>query len=170
MAWTNLGTVAPGDVLRANSGTAAYNNVIGNLNDLGGAWTSYTPTWTNLTVGDSAQDFKYLNAGKLYMVRAKITFASGFSVSSGPEFTLPNGVSFNSGYAATTAVGDALLLRQGVAEYQAFIMPASTLSRARFKVFNSASTYAFTALVGTTVPATWLATDIWSGTFVFEAA
>ena len=34
MAWTNLGTVAPGDVLRANSGTAAYNNVIGNLNEL----------------------------------------------------------------------------------------------------------------------------------------
>ena len=31
MAWTTLGTVAPGDVLRANSGTAAYNNVIGNL-------------------------------------------------------------------------------------------------------------------------------------------
>jgi hypothetical protein len=34
MAWTNLGTVAPGDVLRASSGTAAYNNVIGNLSDL----------------------------------------------------------------------------------------------------------------------------------------
>ena len=33
MAWTTLGTVAPGDVLRANSGTAAYNNVIGNLNE-----------------------------------------------------------------------------------------------------------------------------------------
>ncbi len=31
MAWTTLGTVAPGNVLRANSGTAAYNNVIGNL-------------------------------------------------------------------------------------------------------------------------------------------
>jgi hypothetical protein len=34
MAWTTLGTVAPGDVLRANSGTAAYNNVIGNLDYL----------------------------------------------------------------------------------------------------------------------------------------
>lgn len=32
MAWTTLGTVAPGDVLRANSGTAAYNSVVGNLN------------------------------------------------------------------------------------------------------------------------------------------
>ena len=31
MAFTTLGTVAPGDVLRANSGTAAYNNVIGNV-------------------------------------------------------------------------------------------------------------------------------------------
>jgi len=34
MAFTTLGTVAPGDVLRANSGTAAYNNVIGNIGTL----------------------------------------------------------------------------------------------------------------------------------------
>ena len=34
MAWTTLGTVAPGDVLRANSGTAAYNNIIGNVTDI----------------------------------------------------------------------------------------------------------------------------------------
>jgi hypothetical protein len=36
MAWpyTTLGTVAPGDVLRANSGTAAYNSVIGNVDAL----------------------------------------------------------------------------------------------------------------------------------------
>jgi hypothetical protein len=33
MAFVTLGTVAPGDVLRANSGTAAYNNVIGNVNE-----------------------------------------------------------------------------------------------------------------------------------------
>lgn len=31
-SWITLGTVAPGDVLRANSGTAAYNSVVGNIN------------------------------------------------------------------------------------------------------------------------------------------
>jgi hypothetical protein len=31
--YNTLGTVAPGDVLRANSGTAAYNNIIGNVNN-----------------------------------------------------------------------------------------------------------------------------------------
>jgi len=34
MAFITLGTVAPGDVLRANSGTAAYNSVIGNVKDI----------------------------------------------------------------------------------------------------------------------------------------
>jgi hypothetical protein len=34
MAFITLGTVAPGDVLRANSGTAAYNSVIGNVADI----------------------------------------------------------------------------------------------------------------------------------------
>jgi hypothetical protein len=62
MTWdyTTLGTVAPGDVLRANSGTAAYNNVIGNIDALRvppavsvyyGTATTYTQdtdiVWTN---------------------------------------------------------------------------------------------------------------------------
>jgi hypothetical protein len=47
MAWTNLGTVAPGDVLRASSGTAAYNNVIGNL-------YMGQPTFTNEAARDAA--------------------------------------------------------------------------------------------------------------------
>jgi hypothetical protein len=46
MAWTNLGTVAPGDVLRASSGTAAYNNVIGNL-------YMGQPTFTNEAARDA---------------------------------------------------------------------------------------------------------------------
>ena len=45
MAWTNLGTVAPGDVLRANSGTAAYNNVIGNVKDIRAAQTNIVSTF-----------------------------------------------------------------------------------------------------------------------------
>jgi len=50
MAWTNLGTVAPGDVLRANSGTAAYNNVIGNLANLRGDFASFRRTAGNVTL------------------------------------------------------------------------------------------------------------------------
>ncbi len=45
MAFTTLGTVAPGDVLRANSGTAAYNNVIGNVKDIRAAQINVQQTF-----------------------------------------------------------------------------------------------------------------------------
>lgn len=47
MPWINLGTVAPGDVLRANSGTAAYNSIIGNIR-MG------EPVFTNEAARDAA--------------------------------------------------------------------------------------------------------------------
>jgi len=59
MAWTNLGTVAPGDVLRANSGTAAYNNVIGNVVDLRDTPSYLTASSTNTETGGSNADFTY---------------------------------------------------------------------------------------------------------------
>ena len=56
MAWTNLGTVAPGDVLRANSGTAAYNNVIGNINALSRGLLEYTATTTQTNFSTTTAD------------------------------------------------------------------------------------------------------------------
>ena len=53
MAWTTLGTVAPGDVLRANSGTAAYNNVIGNLTVLRGDYMQAKRTAGDLTLNSN---------------------------------------------------------------------------------------------------------------------
>ncbi|MEY3745080.1 MAG: hypothetical protein RLZ48_758 [Actinomycetota bacterium] len=59
MAWTTLGTVAPGDVLRANSGTAAYNNVIGNLGELRDTPSFLTASSTNTETGGANADFTY---------------------------------------------------------------------------------------------------------------
>jgi hypothetical protein len=84
MAWTTLGTVAPGDVLRANSGTAAYNSIIGNANiaprgrvasavNTGSNQASITTAvdLTNTTTGS----FTYTN-GRYYLVIAETHFAS----------------------------------------------------------------------------------------------
>jgi hypothetical protein len=83
MAWTNLGTVAPGDVLRANSGTAAYNSIVGNLNEAPrgliatarqtganqGSITTVTDV-TGVTVTFTAVASRY------YVVEAAIVFAA----------------------------------------------------------------------------------------------
>jgi len=57
MAFITLGTVAPGDVLRANSGTAAYNNVIGNVQDIRAAQINVQSTVKTDTFSSSSGSF-----------------------------------------------------------------------------------------------------------------
>jgi len=41
-----------------------------------GAWTAYTPTWTNLTVGNGTVDARYTQVGKTFTAKVKIIFGS----------------------------------------------------------------------------------------------
>ena len=168
MAWSPVPNKASGDVFTE----AMWDDYIkGNLNAIGDAWTSYTPTWTNLTVGTSSQEFKYLNAGKLYIVRFKITLASGFSISGAPEWTLPDSVSMNASYTGVSALGVAFVQKSGGSAWMAYISRGdSVASRARFAVLAvSSSNITFQSLSATS-PTTWAANDVFSGQFMFEAA
>jgi hypothetical protein len=176
MAWTTLGTVAPGDVLRANSGTAAYNNVIENLNVIGGAWTSFTPSWTNLTVGtggSASNTGHYMNAGKLYIVRTRTVLgSSGFSVGTNPQLTLPNSSSFSTAAAAaalTLSLGIAAMLDSATATYWASIAP-STSTRVEFRLLRADTAWLSTGTATATVPMTWAASDEIVCQFMYEAA
>ena len=40
------------------------------------AWTSYTPTFTNLTLNNGTIDFKYVQIGKTVHVRGLLTWGS----------------------------------------------------------------------------------------------
>jgi hypothetical protein len=75
-------TFVAGDVLTA-SDTNLY------LMHEGGAWTSWTPTWTNLTIGNATVDAKYARASRLIHWKLKMTFGSTTSVSGAIRFTLP---------------------------------------------------------------------------------
>jgi len=167
MAWTTPETFTAGQTLTA----ASMNAISDNLDAVGGAWTSYTPTWTNLTVGTSTQDFKYLNAGKLYVVRFKVTLAAGFSISGSPEFSLPQSVTANAGYIGTSPWGLGFVYDVSGPAYMTFIVPGTgVLDRARFAVLTDIGTHIAFGGVNATTPATWAAGDIFSGQFMFEAA
>lgn len=53
------------------------------------AWTAYTPTWTNLTVGNGTQDHSYYQDGPTVHVRGRIEFGSTTSISGTVTLTLP---------------------------------------------------------------------------------
>ena len=75
MAYVTPGTVAAGDVATA----AAWNVLVGNdiaFSPIAGAWTEYTPTWTNLTVGNAIQGSTYLQVGKTIFYSGRIDWGS----------------------------------------------------------------------------------------------
>ena len=169
MAWSIGSDVTAGSVLTASR----YNqDVIANLTAIGGAWTAYTPTFTNLTLGNGTQVFRYMNAGKLYVVRFKITWGSTTSISGQPEWTLPDAVSANAGYnTGVSAFGTGFLQKFGGSAWMALITSSSgTLARARYAVFTvSGSNITFGGLSSTS-PTTWATNDVFEGQFMFEAA
>jgi hypothetical protein len=170
MAWTTPSTWVAGAILTA----AQLNTQLrDNLDAIGGAWTSYTPTWTNVTIGNATQNSAYIAAGKLYIVRTSIVFGSTTSLSGIPEITLPGGVSVRgSGAYEDTSIFGVGGFRSGAGnDYPAGIMRSgTTAARVRFLTYNTAGTYALYDTVSATIPFTWGNGARISGTFVFEAA
>ncbi len=167
MAWTPPKTdFSPGNVL-----TAAQMNAIGeNLSVIGGAWTSYTPTWTNLTVGNATQASAYIAAGKLYVVRIKLTFGSTTSISGIPEFTLPNSASYDSDYTTAAHLGlGAMNDVSGPVTTGCVIFPGTVATRARFLIQQTSATYLTYAAASATIPFTWTTGDQLEAQFLFEA-
>jgi hypothetical protein len=54
-----------------------------------GAWESFTPTWSNLTVGNGTVVAKYVRIGSMVTYTGKITIGSTTSVSGFVNITLP---------------------------------------------------------------------------------
>ena len=173
MAWTPPKTdFAPGDILNA-----AEMNAIGeNLDAIGGEWTLFTPTFTNLTVGTggSASNIgHYINAGKLYVVRFRVVLgSSGASVGTNPTMTLPN----SSTLAAASqnpshALGNVAFTDEGTNTFFGLVAPdVSTTTAVRFRLFRADTTYVSVAQASATVPMTWASGDNIAAQFVYEAA
>ena len=166
MPWTTPKTdFSPGNVL-----TAAQMNAIGeNLNAIGGAWTAYTPTWTNLTVGNATQDSRYIKAGRLVIVNLEITLGSTSSVGTIPEFSLP--ANLDASYQFTDFLGFVSYHDLSTGNvYAGTILPRTALTGARLfwdQVTGAAISLNF---VSAASPFTWATNDVISTTLVYEAS
>ena len=165
MAWVTPTNVATGDVLTASKWNQ---DVVENWNAIGGAWTGYTPSWTNLTVGNGTVSAKYIAAGKLIIGRVAITWGSTTSASGAISFSLPATASSEYGQ-EKVFFGDVRLEDAGVASSAGYIR-LKTTTTADIVVMNAASTYITFAAVSNTVPWSWGTGDNIHGQFIYEAA
>ncbi len=53
------------------------------------AWTSYTPSWSGITIGNATNTGAYLKVGKMVIFRAKITLGSTSSITGQISATFP---------------------------------------------------------------------------------
>ena len=152
MAWTTPGTATAGEVLTAAFWNA---NVRDNSNELApffAAWTTWTPSLTGITTGNGTVTAKYLQIGKMVQFRFKFQLGSTSAITGGPTITLPVAQATGSHLSCPVLYEDSgLRLHMGMSQ-----ILTGTIS---LFAINTASVYAETAGISSTVPFTWTTND-----------
>jgi hypothetical protein len=165
---------AKGDIIAATAADTVARLAVG-ANDLlltaasgeatglkySGAWTTWTPSYTDITVGNGTVDARWCRIGKVVNVYWRLTFGSTTSLGATPQFTLPVGASYPQRYAS------GILTDQGVTNYVGLAqIEGSTLYPA---TIDSAATYARIGGLNSTTPFTWGNTDVMYFAVSYEA-
>ena len=150
-----FGTFVVGQVLTAAELNAA------------GAWTSFTPSWVNLTPGNGTVSAAYSQFNKILFVTVKFTWGTTTSCSDPVRMTLP--ASLTQDTASQDAVGLATYGDTGIAGYSGYIGVISS-TQVGLLVNNSASTYTSGNNVNNTRPHTFGNTDTMQFQFITRLA
>lgn len=129
-----------------------------------GAWTTWIPTWTNLTIGNAVVTAKYQRVGRLITFRLKVVLGTTSSVGTAPIFTLP--VTAHADYAGEFPLGPATYADTGTKVWEAFCQLNNTTT-AFLRHSDGASAFTNTTA---TAPFTWTTNDIINAIGTYEAA
>lgn len=147
---------------------AHHNEIHTAVNGLPAAWSSWTPTLTNLTQGNGTITAKYIQTGKTVHYRFKFVLGSTSAVGSGPTFTLP--VAAHADYVAIQDVyGSANMVDAGTAAYVGRLRATST-TVGLLLAENAGGALTVDNSVSSTVPFTWATGDSISVYGTYEAA
>jgi hypothetical protein len=116
------------------------------------AWISYTPTFTNLTVGNGTLTSKYCIIGKTMFIRFDLVGGSTSTITGVPTITLPSGTSTS--MLATQPVGVASVFQAGNVPFSAVTFINDTTKITPY-LYNATGTYAFYTPVNNNIPVTF---------------
>lgn len=129
-----------------------------------GAWTTWSPTLTNLSLGNGTLIAKYWRSGRTVGVRLRFTLGSTSTVGTQPTFSLP--VNGAADYVSEWVIGNATLIDNGVKAWSGYVQMTGANS-ALIRADDGAG--AFTTVTAT-VPFTWATGDYFMLTATYEAA
>jgi hypothetical protein len=128
-------------------------------------WKSWTPTLTNMTLGNGTLDCQYFKIGRTVHYKFRFNLGTTSTMGTSPYFSLPFGFTdateIECGLA--TAVDSSTAARYPFTQY-------AIGGGAGLLCLNSAGTYVVVAGVTATVPFTWANTDVIMATGTYEAS
>ena len=133
-----------------------------------GKWISYTPTLTNITLGNGTLSALYIRIGRFAMVKFVFTLGSTSAIAANPTFSLPL-TGATTGTTSLTPYGFGYFGDTGVNNYFGMV-GLDTTTTARFWGWNAAGTIIQLAEVNATAPFTWGNTDVLAGNIFYEVA
>lgn len=136
----------------------------------GWTWASWTPSWTNVTVGNGTVVAKYVQTGKMVTCRISFILGSTSAISGLPTFSLPiTAVSYPNIANGADPLGIADVLDSGTGTFPGDIRLLTTTT-AILTVWAAGSTYVTGINPSSTIPMTWTTNDALTATFTYEAA
>lgn len=132
------------------------------IDSLIGDWTSYTPTWTNGTLGNGTLSGRYCKHNKLVIARIDLTWGTTTSSAGAWVFTLPQTAQASGGWCL--GVGEALDSSAG----QSWDLRLRQTATTTFSPISGDG--AANATVATASPFTWATADTLHLIFVYEMA
>jgi len=135
------------------------------MNGIGEAGTTFTPTWTGYTRGNGTTVAYYVRVNKMVYVYVEETLGSTSSMGSAPTMTLPiTAARLQAVSPSRNRIDDT-----GANVYWGTTVPISTTQVVVYADLVSGTYTAFAGITAT-VPMTWANTDKFAIAFVYEAA
>jgi hypothetical protein len=133
------------------------------------AWTSWTPTFSNFTLGNGTVTAKYVQLGKTTQWYLKVVLGSTSVVSGQITFTLPAATSSTYSSASADFMASGWILDSGTANF-ACMVGWNTSTTVTLAVWNAAGTYVTYNGVTNLIPMTWTTSDAFALAGTYEAA
>lgn len=129
-----------------------------------GAWKSWTPTLTNMTLGNGTLDCQYFKIGRTVKWKFKFTLGTTSAVASAPYFSLPFTPADFTEIETSTGVGidTSAVTRNPLTTY-------AVGGGCGLLAANAAGTYTTVTALSSVIPFTWASTDIIMASGTFEA-
>lgn len=154
-----------------NTANSVPNSALSNTGSFGSAWawTSWTPTFTNLTVGNGTHASKYSQIGKTVFFRMQFTLGTTSVVGTSPNFTLPvTSVSLIGG--SQIALGRGVLFDTSAASYFGASALYNSTTTSVMAAEGSAGAIINYTSITSLVPFTWATGDTLASFGMYEGA